>query len=512
MNTTRNLGRRAFLGCTGALAGLAGSMEALAAADKPGARPKNIIWMVADGMSPSQLPLADQLSLLVRDRGILWQKLLTRRDVAHGCMDMASLDSPVTDSSSASSSWGSGSRIFNGWVNVLPDGTKLTPLAAIAHDRKKRVGLVTTTTVTHATPAGFAASERNRDDEALIAAQYLRNVDVVLGGGRRFFEAATRPDHTDLAARFREQGFACAMSRDELLKLKGTKMLGLFAASHLPYTVDRNADAQLQRDVPTLAEMTGAALASLASSPDGFLLQVEAGRVDHGAHASDAAAALWDQLAFDDAIATVLRFAEHHPETLVVLTSDHGNSNPGLVGMGREYTGSRQCFARLPLIKTSFYEAMREWGVKAEYSMSPGTAQQSAPRLTPEQLRDAVHARFGFDMAAREVEALHASLGGGKQWSLNPQLDAPVGVLGQIVGNHTGIYWTGSTHTSDYTLITALGPGSGRFNGFIRNTDVFPALVGAMGSSFRNPAMPAAKAMKFQEAAQAAPRLRPHWV
>jgi alkaline phosphatase len=510
MNTTRNLGRRAFLGCTGALAGLAGSMEALAAADKPGARPKNIIWMVADGMSPSQLPLADQLSLLVRERGILWQNLLTRRDAAHGWMDMASLDSPVTDSSSASSSWGSGSRIFNGWVNVLPDGTKLTPLAEIAQDKKKRVGLVTTTTVTHATPAGFAAVQRNRDDEALIAAQYLGKVDVVLGGGRRFFEAASRPDRSDLVARYRAQGFACAANREELLKLQGPKLLGLFAAGHMPYTVDRNANAQLQREVPTLAEMTEAALASLASSSHGFLLQVEAGRVDHGAHASDAAATLWDQLAFDDAIAAVLRFTEHHPETLVVLTSDHGNSNPGLVGMGHEYTDSRQCFARLPLIKTSFYEALRELGVKAEYSMSPGGAEQAAPKLSPGELRDAVHARFGFDMAPRETEALHASIGGGKRWSLNPQLDAPVGILGQIVGNHTGIYWTGSSHTSDYTLVTALGPGSGRFNGFIRNTDVFPALAGAMGSNFRNPAMPAAKAAKFQTAALAAPR--PHWV
>jgi len=171
------MSRRGFLGRTGGLASVAGSLDVLNAANKSGATPRNIVFMVADGMSPSVLPLAEHFSQLVRGKGLLWRALIDRPEAAHGLMDMASLDSVTTDSSAASSSWGSGARIFNGWLNMLPDGTKLTPIAAIARDRGRRVGLVTTTTVTHATPAGFVAAQKTRNDEGDIALQYLRQVN-----------------------------------------------------------------------------------------------------------------------------------------------------------------------------------------------------------------------------------------------------------------------------------------------------------------------------------------------
>ena len=152
MGSEFKFGRRGLF--AGALAGLGTSVENLHAAQKPGAAPRNIIWMVSDGMSPGVLPLADRLSRIVRGKGLVWHGLLSRPECAHGLMDMASLTSMVTDSSAASSAWGSGTRILNGMVNTLPDGTKLTPLAEIAHAGGKRVGLVTTATVTHATPAG----------------------------------------------------------------------------------------------------------------------------------------------------------------------------------------------------------------------------------------------------------------------------------------------------------------------------------------------------------------------
>ena len=83
--------------------------------------------------------------------------------------------------------------------------------------------------------------------------------------------------------------------------------------------------------------MTEIALGSLSQSSEGFLLQIEGARVDHAAHNNDAAALLWDQIAFDDAIQTVLRFAGKHPDTLIVITSDHGNSNPGMNSMSSKY-------------------------------------------------------------------------------------------------------------------------------------------------------------------------------
>jgi alkaline phosphatase len=93
-------------------------------------QPENIIFMGAYGTIPSVLPMAEHFSQLVRGSGVLWRVLIDRSESAKALVDMASLNSVNTDSSSASSSWGSGTRIFKGWVNMLQEGAKLTPIAA----------------------------------------------------------------------------------------------------------------------------------------------------------------------------------------------------------------------------------------------------------------------------------------------------------------------------------------------------------------------------------------------
>ena len=506
------IGRRSFFGRASALASLAGGLEALQAAQKPGARPQSIIWLVADGMSPSVLPLAEQFSRRVRQgKGLVWQELLNQPRVTRGLMDMASLDSLVTDSSSASSSWGSGSRVFNGWVNVLPDGTKLTPIAQLAREKRKRVGLVTTATATHATPAGFAAVSRRRDDEALIAQQYLQVADVVMGGGRKFFDPAARADKRDLITDFRNAGFGYATTRDQLLKLTSSKILGLFSASHLPYTLDHRNSETDRALVPTLAEMANAALKALSGGPHGFLLQIEGARVDHAAHANDAAALLWDQLAFDEAIEVALRHAEHHPETLIVVASDHGNANPGLNGMGTEYRDSTKCFDRLANVKSSFYAISPRIGASTEYTMKTDVAAPALPKPAAESVQEMARTHFGFEFTLDEVEIVRSAASGQRRLSASRQLDALPGLMGQVVGNHVGIGWTGSTHTSDYTLVTALGPGAERFAGFIRNTQVFAALTELMDVKFQNPSMEPAKAKRYTAAAALQRRERPDW-
>jgi len=498
MRSSTGFGRRSFLR-TAALAPVAGSLEVLHAAAKPGAQPKNIVFMVADGMSPSVLPLADYFSRQVRGKGLLWRALMERDDVTHGLMDMASLDSATTDSSAASSSWGSGVRIFNGALNVLPDGTMLTPVATIAREQGRRVGLVTTTTVTHATPAGFAAADRSRGNEESIAEQYIKNVDVILGGGVRYFDGSSRKDKRDLIAQYKQAGFTYVANRAELLQCSQNgkapaKLLGLFTRGMLPYTLDRRNNASLRESVPALAEMTSVALESLRHSPKGFLLQVEGGRVDHAAHNNDAAAQLWDQIAFDEAIETVLKFAEKNPETLIVITADHGNGNPAIGGNWARFRGESNGFRVLARAQCSFEELLAKLG---------------RDKAAPAAIQEAVREALGIELTKDELDAVSASVGGKKGLSLNSRLDKPVGILGEAVGNHTGIGWVSTDHTSDYTLLTALGPGRERFAGYVRNTKCFENMVDFMGSRFRNPTMTREAARAFPRPAAEAVQ---HWV
>lgn len=428
-----------------------------------GTQARNIIFLVSDGMSIAVPTMAEAFSQLLRGKGTHWAKLLADRSLAHGMFDMASANSMVTDSAAAASSWGSGHRINNGSINVDPSGRKLPTITDAALGTGRRVGLVTTTRMTHATPAGFATQSASRDDEDHIAPQYMNKVDVLLGGGTKHFSP-------QLLGKYGEAGYDVCKTKTEMQAAKGDRVLGLFASSHMPYTVDHIHSPQLRASTPTLAEMTRKALAILSRASGGFLLQVEGGRVDHAAHANDAPAILHDQLAFDDAVGMALDFAMDRGDTLVIVTTDHGNSNPGLNGMGSRYRESDECFARIAKATTS-YEAMAK------------RFQQGVP--TDDELREC----FGVDLSKEHAAIMKtAVLAAGNPLSrealphvLNRQQQGPTGVLGQVLSNYYGVGWTGTSHTSDYVVLTAMGVGQERFSGLRRNTEAFTLMCDLMG-------------------------------
>lgn len=453
------------------------------------ARPENIIFLVSDGMSTGVLDQAEQLSQLVRGRGTAWCKLAAEPGTTAGLMETHSLNSTVTDSAAAASAWGSGSRVNNGVLNMLPDGTKLKTIGELIHESGRAVGLVTTATVTHATPAGFAASSESRNDEAGIATQYLNRVDVILGGGFPFFDKASREDGRDVLAEFTRNDYKVCRNLEELDAAKGGKLLGLFADSHLPYTIDQQEDATLQAEVPTLARMTEKALEALSANTKGFLLQVEAARVDHAAHYNDAPATIWDQIAFDDAVEVALNFAKAHGETLVIVTTDHGNANPGLNGHGPAYSESGNVFKAVAKAKCSFEVLHKQ--VQAEFEEGKLPDFQTLCRRIDEKL--------GFALKEDEYKALVEVLTNGEIPSWSYQYRLFPGLLGQIAANHFGIGWTGVTHTSDHIIFHVTGPGQEIFQGLIPNHAVFGKLCHLLQIDFQNPkAEPQTTAAVFQ--------------
>ncbi|NOY00709.1 MAG: alkaline phosphatase, partial [Verrucomicrobia bacterium] len=249
MNTRRSFLSRSSLAlaASSAFAGI-GSRASAKGASSEGEAPQKIIHLVADGMSMGTLTCADYLSQQVRGRGLVWTQLLNQPGAVNALMNMRSLDSQVTDSSAASSSWGSGSRIANGGVNQLPDGRNLKTLYEVLGSAGWKRGLVTTTEITHATPAGFAASVAKRGMAAEIAEQYLeRGVEVLLGGGRKHFDPAMRKDKKDLYADYKAKGYTVMQSKSDLEKASLDKpWVGTFSDSHLPYTVDYINELELQ--------------------------------------------------------------------------------------------------------------------------------------------------------------------------------------------------------------------------------------------------------------------------
>jgi alkaline phosphatase len=530
------LSRRTFLSRTGLAAAtatalgaphIARSAEQLAA--KPGQKPKRIIHLVSDGMSEGTLTCADRFSQITRKRPLAWMQLMAAPGAYRAMMNTRSLNSMVTDSAAASSAWGSGSRVVNGALNILPDGRQLTPLYTLFAQKGWARGLVSTAEITHATPAGFASSIKSRSNGAAIAAQYLDGkLEVLLGGARPHFDAAKRKDKRDLRGDFAKAGYTVVKDLPELEKAPlDTRLLGLFADGHLPYTVDHLADAKLKASVPTLARLTTVALARLERHQQ-FILQVEGARIDHAAHNSDAAAAIRDQIAFDEAIEVCLEFQKRHPDTLIVITTDHANSNLGLNGMGGGYRHSSQRFAALAGIKMSYPEILKRLqkvGEKVKVPAPPSDAEDKldipdpmakvieppapgekvedddttrftgavklsdALRIEPKAIIDIIADATGYRMSARRAE-LFARVLAGEYQALYDQMNSPITQLGQLMANHIGIGWTGNTHTTDYVPVTACGPGAELFTGFMENTDIFTHYTRLAGIDFKNPSAP----------------------
>ena len=433
--------------------------------------PLRVIHLVADGMGSGILACADHHSQIHRGRRLTWFDLLRRPDLQVGTMDVRSQNSLVTDSSASASAWGSGVRIPNGKVNQDSRGRPLLTLYELLGEAGWKRGLVTTAEITHATPSGFIASVKSRDDAEDIAVQYLdRRVDVALGGGRKFFLAKERKDQRDLLADFRKSGFAVLQNPADLAAApRDGRWLGVFSPSHIPYVVDQKGGLTRLDPVPSLAAMTRAALRHLAAS-DRFVLQVEGGRVDHGCHNNDAAAAILELIGFDEALDVCLEFQKEHPDTLLVMTSDHATGNPGLNGLGDHYGQSSKVFRNVSAMRQSVGEILNRLKL----------AETTADRIAI--LKEST----GYAPSSRRVDALTPFVQK-KGYSLFDGLNSDHAALGQVLANHLGVSFTSTAHTSDHVPIHALGPQAERFRGFVENTEVFDHYMDFAGIRFRNP-------------------------
>lgn len=311
----------------------AGFASASAAAGSAGPA-KNVILVIGDGMSDTQI-LASRYLDRGRDEPLALETVPHRARAA-----TFSADDLVTDSAAAASSMGSGTLVDNGSLNVTPEGVNTLDqtLGVLARDAGKSVGLISTRDIANATPAGFGSAVPDRDLQSDIAAQYLDNeIDVLLGGGESFFLPAGTPgahceadetdrsDGRDLFADYAAAGWTVTRDRDQLLAADGDRLLGVFECT------DMNYDRERTPVEPTLAEMTDAALNTLSRNDDGFFLMVEGGMIDPAAEDNDGANAMGDTIALDRAVERVLAFTEGRDDTLVVITADHEAGGMALV-------------------------------------------------------------------------------------------------------------------------------------------------------------------------------------
>ena len=437
-------------------------------------KPKNVIFCVSDGMPMSAITMADYYQRLMGKPHSYWSWLMRQDYVVNGLQMTRSLNSVVTDSAAASAAWGSGCHIWNGQLNAYPDKTELRTLCSLVQEKKVRTGLVTTATITHATPAGFSISCHSRDLEGLIAERYLAlEPDILMGGGNKFFAADKRPDKKDLYAEFQKKGYKVAKTRKETLGLKAPKILGIYSDSHVPYTIDRDNSRELTEAVPTLAEMATVAIDNLKGSRNGFLLQIEGAKVDHGGHANDIAAMLFDQIAFEEAVKVAVDFAQKDGETLVVITADHATGGPSLNGAGLEYIDSTAGLMTLAGMKSTYSPML------AKLSKTPSAG----------DIQDVIKSDLGIGLKESEAQVVADCMAGKQMFKGAMFYGNTTSTLAIMLGNYSKITWTSLNHTCDHVMVTALGPGSEMWHGLTENISYFDKILSVWGIKHKNPQM-----------------------
>lgn len=425
-----------------------------------GKTPRNIIYMVSDGMSSGTLTMADLYSRRILGKPSNWISLYEQSLATKAYMDMQSLSSVVTDSAAASSSWGGGHRVPNGRLNVGPNGEMYTPIWQKFKKAGKKVGCVTTVPITHATPAGFCVNSKARNAQEDIAEQYLQlRFDVMMGGGDKYFSSQKRKDKKDMYQQFVRGGFTVVKNKTDMKKApKNKPLLGVFDEEGLPYSLDYTSEKDLQQ-CPTLAEMTAKAIEQMQDHSKGFVLQVEGGKVDWAAHGNDIGALLFDQLAFDQAVGVALEFAQKDKNTLVVVTTDHGNANPGLIY-------GQHCNTNFDNLQ--HFRHSNDW-----------VLQNIDPNSSAKFIKEIVAEHFGglqlTQAQSEEIQSYYVNHG--REDGVYNYKHLPYRLLAEIQKSHTSVGWISMDHSSDYVELAMYGPGSENLKPFMKNYEMHNFLL-----------------------------------
>lgn len=267
--------------------------------------PNNVILLIGDGMGPVHERAASLFRHGTGD-GLTMQQAPVRTQIT-----THAADAPIPDSAAAAAAFATGQKVNYEAVSVHPmTGEPITTVLEELRDAGYATGLVTTSRISHATPAAFAAHVASRYDEREIWEQMLETRPTLLFGGGT--PGLTR-------ARLTDAGYAVADDAAGLSALDPSAgaWAMIYGRDHLPYEFDGLGTA------PSLSSMAMRAIELLSGHEPGFFLMIEGARIDHASHDNDFQRMVPEMLAFDDALTRVLEWADGRDDTLVLLTADH---------------------------------------------------------------------------------------------------------------------------------------------------------------------------------------------
>ncbi|MFI3314845.1 MAG: alkaline phosphatase [Rikenellaceae bacterium] len=482
-----------------------------------GSAPKYVFYFIGDGMAAPQVQLGDaalkssafrenyaNLTSLTDKRESLYIKTLNITGLATTHAD----NRYITDSAAAGTALATGSKTDVGYISQLPSGDNIKTIAERAKEKGMKVGIVSSVSIDHATPACFYAHEPSRSNYANISSQVLTSgFDYFAGGSPRWDSRASSEDsnnakaYADFKQSAEKIGFKYVTKKAEFDAIGSGETSPVIATLDmlanrqysgdgfsLPYTIDLAKQSSDDNKI-SLAQFTQKGI-DLLYGEAGFFMMVEGGKIDWVCHANDAASIAYEVVAFDEAIGVALKFAAEHPdETLIVVTGDH---DCGGLSIGFGGTGYTTAFELLANAKSSYLEfsnrvsrriksgdsfeklldyACQQYGFTYDKVTSKDATYISSTELSNyeiEKLRTAYN--DAKSPSKREAKRIAIDYGG-----YNPFTVACI----HLLNNKAGIGFSSFTHTAVPVMVFAHGAREDIFSGYYDNTDIAKKIIDA---------------------------------
>ncbi|WP_190284820.1 alkaline phosphatase [Bacillus sp. S3] len=397
---------------------------------------KNVILLIGDGMGFSY---TTGLRYFNHDsqKGFMNPTIFDQYFV--GTQSTYSLDteSNITDSAAAGTALATGHKTYNGALGLNIDKQAVPTVLEYAKFRGKSTGLVGTSQVNHATLAAFASHVESREQYDQIADDYLderidskQKIDVMLGGGTSYFVRNDR----NLVEEFAKNHFGYVTDLQELVTNKTEQLLGLFAPVELPKQIDRDAT------VPSLSQMTKAALQRLKQNPNGFFLLVEGSQIDWAGHDNDIVGAMSEVKDFEAAFKAAIQFASDREDTIVIATADHSTG-----GMSIDRNGNYK------------------WNPSVIKSIT-STPLVIARRLHETKDLTTLQHHMPFDLHEEDLKTIQATL--------EMEVEDTRQALINIINHYSSTGWTTKGHTGEDVPVYAYGLNRHLFSGRMENSDI----------------------------------------
>jgi alkaline phosphatase len=435
---------------------------------------KNVIIMVPDGCSNSIQTLAR------------WKKgdALFLDSILVGAVKTYMANSVITGSGAAVTAFATGYKTTGKFISVGPraedvlttfkhPGTEMEyrPLATVLEGARlegKSTGLISTSNIAHATPAGFASHTDNRDKFNEIAEQMVyADIDVLFGGGLENLipesEGGKRTDGENLLKIIQDKGYQIVENKIEMQKISSGKTWGIFAENHMDADLNRR---EFKFDQPSLAEMTAKAIELLSEDKDGFFLMVEGSEIDWAGHDNDPIYMVTDFLAFDEAVKVAVGFARKDKKTLVLAFPDH---NTGGLSIGSWTSDVPYCETKVedliaPLNKMKVTAGAITHNLGSDHSYA--------------NLSKEISKWWGIDITREdynEIKKLKREIA-----RRNNKVDSLARAISKVISkNYTVLGWTTDNHTGEDVPLWAYGPN--RPIGLYDNTELAKITAMALG-------------------------------